>query len=134
MVSENHGSAEAREHGTSLRWLEHHPGIRSEEHTSELQSPCNLVCRLLLPPPPRPTLFPSPTLFRSHPAPSMTSTSWRGSTIGDSILPAVRIREAWGVVFSDGQRKPRKRGGTRTWNEPPLAGTSPGNQIGRAHV
>src|SRR5256885_9800818 len=25
-----------------------HCGIRSEEHTSELQSPCNLVCRLLL--------------------------------------------------------------------------------------
>src|SRR2546426_6179035 len=27
-----------------------HPGsrMRSEEHTSELQSPCNLVCRLLL--------------------------------------------------------------------------------------
>src|SRR6266850_3937237 len=25
-----------------------HPPIRSEEHTSELQSPCNLVCRLLL--------------------------------------------------------------------------------------
>src|ERR1039457_5087199 len=24
------------------------PLIRSEEHTSELQSPCNLVCRLLL--------------------------------------------------------------------------------------
>src|SRR2546426_3732921 len=24
------------------------PGARSEEHTSELQSPCNLVCRLLL--------------------------------------------------------------------------------------
>src|SRR2546426_7282910 len=23
-------------------------GMRSEEHTSELQSPCNLVCRLLL--------------------------------------------------------------------------------------
>src|SRR5256885_11911125 len=35
--------------------LERYPGIqsevvtfRSEEHTSELQSPCNLVCRLLL--------------------------------------------------------------------------------------
>src|SRR5256885_3194923 len=28
--------------GASLR------GERSEEHTSELQSPCNLVCRLLL--------------------------------------------------------------------------------------
>src|SRR3989454_4886790 len=27
----------------------HEPGgVRSEEHTSELQSPCNLVCRLLL--------------------------------------------------------------------------------------
>src|SRR2546426_5312115 len=25
-----------------------HSGVRSEEHTSELQSPCNLVCRLLL--------------------------------------------------------------------------------------
>src|SRR2546426_6809293 len=25
-----------------------HPRTRSEEHTSELQSPCNLVCRLLL--------------------------------------------------------------------------------------
>src|SRR2546426_7445032 len=24
------------------------PATRSEEHTSELQSPCNLVCRLLL--------------------------------------------------------------------------------------
>src|SRR5256885_3308528 len=26
----------------------HHGWLRSEEHTSELQSPCNLVCRLLL--------------------------------------------------------------------------------------
>src|SRR5256885_14130319 len=26
----------------------HSAGPRSEEHTSELQSPCNLVCRLLL--------------------------------------------------------------------------------------
>src|SRR3989454_2997656 len=25
-----------------------HRDLRSEEHTSELQSPCNLVCRLLL--------------------------------------------------------------------------------------
>src|SRR5256885_8276805 len=29
----------------ALEWLER---LRSEEHTSELQSPCNLVCRLLL--------------------------------------------------------------------------------------
>src|SRR3989454_2348083 len=27
---------------------DHSRGARSEEHTSELQSPCNLVCRLLL--------------------------------------------------------------------------------------
>src|SRR5688500_19930378 len=26
----------------------HYDAARSEEHTSELQSPCNLVCRLLL--------------------------------------------------------------------------------------
>src|SRR5205807_9360796 len=36
-----------------LRQVNHGPGDpeadrRSEEHTSELQSPCNLVCRLLL--------------------------------------------------------------------------------------
>src|SRR5688500_1791776 len=40
-------------------------GVRSEEHTSELQSPCNLVCRLLLSAPPRSPLFPYTTLFRS---------------------------------------------------------------------
>src|SRR5690242_6577887 len=41
---------------------------RSEEHTSELQSHVNLVCRLLLRPPPRSTLFPYTTLFRSQAA------------------------------------------------------------------
>src|SRR2546426_5795459 len=30
------------------RPLPHRLPVRSEEHTSELQSPCNLVCRLLL--------------------------------------------------------------------------------------
>src|SRR2546426_2792254 len=29
-------------------WLTANGTCRSEEHTSELQSPCNLVCRLLL--------------------------------------------------------------------------------------
>ena len=50
--------------------------IRSEEHTSELQSQCYLVCRLLLEKnlflmirrPPRSTLFPYTTLFRSGPS------------------------------------------------------------------
>src|SRR5256885_5246488 len=31
-----------------MRSAKGHNGARSEEHTSELQSPCNLVCRLLL--------------------------------------------------------------------------------------
>src|SRR6266853_589328 len=39
--------------------------LRSEEHTSELQSQSNLVCLLLLRRPPRSTLFPYATLFRS---------------------------------------------------------------------
>src|SRR5690625_3008712 len=39
--------------------------LRSEEHTSELQSRGHLVCRLLLPRPPSPPLFPYTTLFRS---------------------------------------------------------------------
>src|SRR6478735_2021375 len=94
---------------------------RSEEHTSELQSPCNLVCRLLLekkkncivesesctsslwmvrrsaPPssmcvlyaffflmirrPPRSTLFPYTTLFRSRrrgAAPAQRPSTWSG--------------------------------------------------------
>src|ERR1022692_5235232 len=35
------------EHEDQLRGV-HRPIMGSEEHTSELQSPCNLVCRLLL--------------------------------------------------------------------------------------
>src|SRR3989454_2515523 len=31
----------------SVAWLSPRTQVRSEEHTSELQSPCNLVCRLL---------------------------------------------------------------------------------------
>src|SRR5256885_13861164 len=34
--------------GVRGRWREMQRRVRSEEHTSELQSPCNLVCRLLL--------------------------------------------------------------------------------------
>src|SRR5256885_12476168 len=45
-----HLSASRIECGQDAAVLDHerrHPD-RSEEHTSELQSPCNLVCRLLL--------------------------------------------------------------------------------------
>src|SRR2546426_7722835 len=41
------GSASGRTARTSLSWGRS-ARPRSEEHTSELQSPCNLVCRLLL--------------------------------------------------------------------------------------
>src|SRR5690242_7013714 len=45
-----------------LRLLLQSPKRRSEEHTSELQSHVNLVCRL----PPSSSPFPYTTLFRSH--------------------------------------------------------------------
>src|SRR5690606_37672307 len=62
---------------------------RSEEHTSELQSRENLVCRLLLRPPPRSTLFPYPTLFRS---PSPRQASRLFSTCCRPCWPASRKR------------------------------------------
>src|SRR2546426_8243576 len=37
-----------RAHGLDVHLLAAAQPLRSEEHTSELQSPCNLVCRLLL--------------------------------------------------------------------------------------
>src|SRR5256885_7434501 len=52
-VAELWSWAEENDWGTTLRagleiFLQKFLVIRSEEHTSELQSPCNLVCRLLL--------------------------------------------------------------------------------------
>src|SRR2546426_6265046 len=37
-----------RDYGVGIKEYVCHCERRSEEHTSELQSPCNLVCRLLL--------------------------------------------------------------------------------------
>src|SRR5256885_11893500 len=58
VVREQEVSNPRRDFGAEARAVEHpvmaHTGLqpmrlaRSEEHTSELQSPCNLVCRLLL--------------------------------------------------------------------------------------
>src|SRR5256885_12494940 len=42
------GAAAASAHPAGARLGRGGGTIRSEEHTSELQSPCNLVCRLLL--------------------------------------------------------------------------------------
>src|SRR5256885_12203079 len=63
------------------------PIARSEEHTSELQSPCNLVCRLLLEK--EHTLRP-PTLFVSTPL-------WRASLvlrIAQALAPDQRVRSS----------------------------------------
>src|SRR2546426_6808469 len=50
--SEGLGDSPALLHARTVAFGMVHPssahGERSEEHTSELQSPCNLVCRLLL--------------------------------------------------------------------------------------
>src|SRR5256885_6029462 len=42
------GSPSVHPRSRRLRFHRRLPERRSEEHTSELQSPCNLVCRLLL--------------------------------------------------------------------------------------
>src|SRR2546426_4490707 len=42
------GGLSGRELGAPHQRHLRRPSWRSEEHTSELQSPCNLVCRLLL--------------------------------------------------------------------------------------
>src|SRR5688500_7733326 len=42
-----HGLTMHSERPSHRMYEQYHP-LRSEEHTSELQSPCNLVCRLLL--------------------------------------------------------------------------------------
>src|SRR5256885_7145737 len=50
--ADSHGTRRAprrqRAASPSGVWLTYRGYPRSEEHTSELQSPCNLVCRLLL--------------------------------------------------------------------------------------
>src|SRR5688500_20016444 len=44
-----HPAGHARGHRLlAVPLRDQHSRLRSEEHTSELQSPCNLVCRLLL--------------------------------------------------------------------------------------
>src|SRR5256885_7762351 len=60
-------SAPARAAPTSRR--------RSEEHTSELQSPCNLVCRLLLEKK-KPAYQPVPLPFHVSNSTSVTSGSY----------------------------------------------------------
>src|SRR2546426_5564730 len=62
---------------------EHQRRHRSEEHTSELQSPCNLVCRLLLEKKKKitPTKAPRQTIW--YPIPPMQSNSTFHHARGD---------------------------------------------------
>src|SRR6266566_9106595 len=48
-------------------WRSCSAGPRSEEHTSELQSPCNLVCRLLLEKKKKPVLQPTKNRNKKKP-------------------------------------------------------------------
>src|SRR5256885_7286902 len=57
--------------------------FRSEEHTSELQSPCNLVCRLLL--------------EKKKTTKTSTTDSFPPHALDDHSLDAVRAR---GILFS----------------------------------
>src|ERR1039457_7176474 len=70
---------------------------RSEEHTSELQSPCNLVCRLLLEkkkketsPHPGPAFTPSTphTATRASPQPGQP---WRVATLPNAPNPPTSL-------------------------------------------
>src|SRR5258707_7056 len=93
-LAKNHRQARKKrtKRGRSMFFNMQHPAMRSEEHTSELQSRQYLVCRLLLEKkkhttcmhsflffflmirrPPRSTLFPYTTLFRSLARPPFIS-------------------------------------------------------------
>src|SRR5256885_11952353 len=49
MLFEDHAAGPFRQHeAVAVLVVGTRSALRSEEHTSELQSPCNLVCRLLL--------------------------------------------------------------------------------------
>src|SRR5256885_12473504 len=47
-IKEKMGRTATLARSANLTRAKNGPSFRSEEHTSELQSPCNLVCRLLL--------------------------------------------------------------------------------------
>src|SRR5690242_4321060 len=109
---------------------------RSEEHTSELQSHVNLVCRLLLEiitTPPQSTLFPYTTLFRSRTAPKTPGCA-RGSSPRPAAHQVVHGLEQ-AVLCQPVHRKDAldDLGGPVPGDF--ALGIEPGGvQIGRAHV
>src|ERR1039457_79697 len=65
-------------------YLQKHGLARSEEHTSELQSPCNLVCRLLLEK--KKTIIQTATHLTHTPSVRVGSTSHRALPSGSVAL------------------------------------------------
>src|SRR5256885_3318303 len=65
---------------------------RSEEHTSELQSPCNLVCRLLLEKKKKTIASDGGLLVLG------ASTMWIALLVGRVVIPSILIAFACAVV------------------------------------
>src|SRR5688500_5018975 len=108
---------------------------RSEEHTSELQSPCNLVCRLLLAlRPPSSPRCPYTTLFRSRrpPRPGRRRRPRGGGDRHPLRDPRRRRRrrERVGLLARRGARG--RWGADHDRRSPALHRAAP--EIGRAHV
>src|SRR5688500_1883245 len=109
---------------------------RSEEHTSELQSPCNLVCRLLLEVRVAPrALLSFPTRrssdlmeatvdLRSIEVPLTSNVQWM----------AVNGKRGWFTVWSDGVILPVVAGCDSGSGADDTGGSGDDNEIGRAHV
>src|ERR1022692_12345 len=89
-----------------------HQSLRSEEHTSELQSPCNLVCRLLLEKKQQQAL--SPVAGRARPPAGGGDRAGRSSPRGRWAPPApLGSSPSWwsaasiSIVFFKSWRDPR---------------------------
>src|SRR5688500_12415891 len=110
-------------------------GRRSEEHTSELQSPCNLVCRLLLDP-----LHPASVPLSLHdalPIFFVTTATRYADRVPWLVLGRVRERGLPLMVVVNrlppeaGDRREVLNDVARLYAEAGLGG---GPEIGRAHV
>src|ERR1022692_988785 len=76
--------------GNILPFWMRHTVDRSEEHTSELQSPCNLVCRLLLEKKKKQETD-------GDADPSVETERQRHRAVGDCVTPRPRVRRIAGV-------------------------------------
>src|SRR5438270_835998 len=91
--------------------------LRSEEHTSELQSPSNIVCRPLLPRRARSPLFPYTTLFRSPAFAAWTICSSPSGSSSRQGSPWLRPRSS--------SSAPRSASRARSVISPPPRSPSP---------